>query len=283
MGVIDLVLAPEADWSQLVLQLAEAQRAGLTLMVRTRRRRPNGAPHAPARFRPPKMRVPKPHVPGPTEVKLHALLRETPNLCEVKTLTEIGRELGVSRERVRQLLPAPGVHRAVIRHQNLLAARSRQLAEYVKAHPLALLPPGRGGPSFREIAADLGWRPSTVREIWRLCEYPDRALLWRTKTMTKAEIQRYVYHNVPGRKERRVVSQARWVKEHNYNSSVAQKRVIGRAQCWECGKDFDMTQIRGWHMSKAGFVTCSSGCTKRWNREAALDEAVAERTWANGR
>jgi hypothetical protein len=99
-----------------------------------------------------------------------------------QTLADLAREIGVSRERVRQLLPEYARDRA---HRALC----ERLKRYVEAHPSSVLTPARGGMTYIAIAADLGVDTRSLRLAWRVCGLPARAL----QKLTKAEISRLGY------------------------------------------------------------------------------------------
>ena len=146
-------------------------------------------------------------------IRLRGLLRETPNLCEVKTLAEIGTELGISRQRVFQLLPPPPLNRRTIRQQNHLAADSLTLAHFSMEHPRALLSRSRGGPSMKEIATVCGFTADRLQKLWRLCGYPDKRAS-SLQLVDKAEKARFRWANKPAYRANLTAANARWRRQH---------------------------------------------------------------------
>lgn len=140
-------------------------------------------------------------------MRVNEMLRETPNLCEVRTLTSIAEELGVTRERIRQILPKPAMHRRVMQSQNKLAADSAKLAAYIESHPLAFLRSGYGGPTFVQIAADLEMTTRRVKKVWTTCGYPSKML---GPPPTMQEYQKRRWDTDPEYRKRHRAAQERW-------------------------------------------------------------------------
>lgn len=161
-----------------------------------------------------------------TADKLAAMLAETPNLCAVKTLEAIGAELGVTRQRVQQLLPRAGIDRRRARHARRLAAQSRILAQYVESHPLALLARSMGGPPMKEISRETGIRGEQLLEVWRLCGYPPKQATALSLIMSPAEQARRRWATNEDYRRGQAAAQKRWTAANPEKA----REIIRRAQ-----------------------------------------------------
>lgn len=122
--------------------------------------------------------VPRGRVPGfahdtPALDRLRAFLALHPNSCEQYTLEQIGAVIGVSRERVRQLMPQYG--------QTAISARQaiidRKLTTFLSEHPEAHLPATLGGMTIPAIATAIGLKLSGVERAWQRLGLPSRTLI----------------------------------------------------------------------------------------------------------
>lgn len=166
-----------------------------------------------------------------TRERLRALLAARPNICEELNLADIGKQLGVSRERVRQLMPEYV--------KNAREHRIALLARYVDEHPEALLPRDMGGMVQREIAAATGLSLFSLRTYWLILGLPPRSLLTKSAAYgVKSGTSEY---------------DRRWMHE-----------VIGTRVCVVCGKSFPWTLEKqsNWKAGRWSGETCGVRCGK---------------------
>lgn len=111
-------------------------------------------------------------VPGGSAIEhLRAWLAEHPEDACFHSMGQIGKAIGVTPERVRQLMP----HWAKAR-QSLVRKR---LADFVEAHPEAMLNPYDGGMTLNQIAAALNVTAPTINRHWYALGFPSKKLMRR--------------------------------------------------------------------------------------------------------
>ena len=191
-----------------------------------------------------------------TSDRLKAFLEAHPAASAEYSLTDIGRELGVSRERIRQLLPD-----YVKTRPTRVSSVGSQLRQFVARTPAALLPTNRGGLSFANIAGALGCSISTLRQAWRELRLPARP---RAK-LTRAE-------RVERERAWRVRASARWRAEHRERAREIRRaadfrwahKVVDHETCVWCGRRYPVTNKKlsaGRHRRQR--KVCGTACGRR--------------------
>jgi hypothetical protein len=94
-------------------------------------------------------------------------LADHPDAAEM-SLVEIARQLGVSRERMRQLLPGW--------HDRRKQERVERVRRFAREHPDAARSGVSGGQGWNAIGVELGMPAIAVTRIWRKLGLPDRHL-----------------------------------------------------------------------------------------------------------
>src|SRR5450759_3841301 len=105
--------------------------------------------------------------PTPTAIRLDRFLADHPDAAGM-SLAEIGRQLGVSRQNVRALLPD-----RTDRCEQELVERVRR---WVRKHPDDLRSGRAGGMTWKAIGAELTMPAAAVQRIWRKLGLPERRL-----------------------------------------------------------------------------------------------------------
>ena len=191
-----------------------------------------------------------------TSDRLKAFLEAHPKASAEYSLTDIGRELGVSRERIRQLLPD-----YVKTRPRRMSNVGRELREFVAMTPAALLPTNRGGLSFANIAGALGCSISTLRQAWRELRLPERP---RAK-LTRAE-------RVERERPWRARAKTRWRAEHKERAREIQRaaslrwaqKVVGDEICVWCGCRYLVTNRKRHDEHRRGQrKVCGTACGRR--------------------
>ena len=165
---------------------------------------------------------------GAGQDRLRAWIHDHPNPCLTYTLQEIGDQLGVSRERVRQLVPKVTGQKWQKRWPN---KANLILAAFLEEHPEGMLTKARGGLLLKEIAAALDLAPSTVGKVWRRLGLPPRSL----QAISDAEAHERHYH-----------------------------RVLRTETCISCGIEFPWTGLKEQQHKHYGCrIVCSRLCGRR--------------------
>lgn len=200
-----------------------------------------------------------------TKARLREFMAAHPNACAELTLEQIGKELGVTRERVRQLMPDYAKRRRPVVRSRRVGA----LLAYIEAHPEASLTPGLGGMTLKAIGAELGCSAETVSNVWREAGLPDRKILAAHKTWKER------YHEDPERRRKARVHAKKWQAANPEKFRAMQKRynrarrarqlakVLRQEVCAWCGKTFDWTAH---HERTFKHVTCGPLCAIRVGR-----------------
>lgn len=110
--------------------------------------------------------------PSPTKLALREFMQAHPDACAEYPLHKIGAAVGVSKERIRQLMPDYAKRRREAIHRQRVA----RLLAYVDANPRALLSVRDGGMPLKEVAAALGLDTNTVRLYWKEAGLPPKSL-----------------------------------------------------------------------------------------------------------
>src|SRR3990167_3718832 len=106
--------------------------------------------------------------------RLITLLKERPNICAEMSLTDIGKELGVTRERIRQLMPEYSARRAAA------VGLQARVAAFVEEHPEVTIPKWMGGMTYREAGEQAGVHFSMLASTMRNLGYR-KGLIVQTK------------------------------------------------------------------------------------------------------
>lgn len=171
--------------------------------------------------------------------KLRAWLAEHPNPCGDHTLTEIASTLGVSRQRVQQLMPTYA--------ENGVAQRLLRFQQAIEEHPEIVLAPHLGGWTVVEAGAAVGVCGATITRWLRELGYPPKRMQFGTVSSS-------VLHR-------------EWAN-----------RPLATERCWNCGTSFPWTKRRdsffrrGLQKSKV----CSHQCGLKL-RGLTREEAEARR------
>ena len=113
-----------------------------------------------------------------TKERLRAWLAEHPNACIDHSLSDLGKQFGVSRERIRQLLPRTSYVRNFRGKAKLGRARSLIIAkQFLIDHPEVTIPVTDGGWSFKHIIREAGVTEHYIKWAWHELELPNRAEL----------------------------------------------------------------------------------------------------------
>jgi hypothetical protein len=196
----------------------------------------------------------------PTRERLVEFLAAHPNAEGHLYLSDIARELGVSRERVRQLLPG----------WQGPPSPARALELYLAAHPEAMMSAARGGMTMKAIALAIGREASAVRRAWLQLGLPDR----RSMALSPREKSRRQYNRNPAKHRAHVQN---WSLAHPEQvreiARAARRRwlakVIGEEVCVICGVSFPWTNMREKRRRRrGGRVVCSQLCGARARAQA---------------
>lgn len=219
---------------------------------------------------------------GPPNVagmKLREWMATHPNQCAEWSLERIAQEIGVTRERVRQLMPQYARVRQSTRWQTDL----RKVAEFVESTPEAMLPRALGGLTVQVMAQRLGLAKSRFHSVWQALGYPKRTLL--TSGETPAETSKRHYHTNPERRRKSRIATKRWQAAHPEKVKEISTRarakyeakwktqVIEQRMCAECGGAYDWTAFDKKTHNRLRF--CSQPCAARYNVRRVHRKAVS--------
>ena len=164
--------------------------------------------------------------------RLDRLIQENPNIVYETTLTRLGELCGVSRERIRQLLPKAAKKRLAKTKEEKIA----KLYKFMEEHPDAMYAYSRYGPGMpnSQIAAALGMKEQTLKVLLAKLGIKRKS---KYEGMTSAEIYRWRYHNIPGRKEKQKRATYEYMNRSNYKETHKEnfKKATGRYQNKICG------------------------------------------------
>ena len=160
---------------------------------------------------------------------LITLLKERPNICAEMSLKDIGVELGVTGERIRQLMPEYSARRLAA-----VGTKSR-VAAFVEAHPEVNIPTWMGGMSYTEAGKLLGVNAGVFNRTMLELGYK-KSLIVQTPSETREMNKR---------------GMVKW-----------QAKVLRRETCGGCGREFDWTN-RYEMLCKHGVVGCRKECTEK--------------------
>ncbi len=161
--------------------------------------------------------------------RLHSWLREHPdNPCAAYGLADIARDIGVTRERVRQLLPPEVYARSRGRQPQQQFQEQQQLAAFIEAHPGALVPPGidDAGMYRWQIAEALGWTRERLHRVWTRMELPSHEVL--TAAFPSAERVKERYRRRPAYKAQHDRLTKRWQQAHPAEMKATNERARAR-------------------------------------------------------
>lgn len=150
--------------------------------------------------------------------RLIALLKKRPNICAEMSLTDIGVELGVSRERIRQLMPGYAKRRAAV------VNTKARVAAFVEEHPEVTIPTWMGGMSYTTAGAALGIHRASFGQTMLLLGY-HKQLIHQTKAEREAcaaDLRQRRWAD-PVKRAKQLAATKRWQAEH-----PEQKREIDR-------------------------------------------------------
>jgi hypothetical protein len=198
--------------------------------------------------------------------RLRAFLRRRPLALQTLTLRAIGREVGLSGERVRQLLPRimpiETGHLPRERRQHERHKLEQRLRRFVTKRPRVIETPARGGMTYVALATRLNVSPTAISRAWRALGLPDRSgpqLTRREKSL------RYYWRNP----EKKIADTLHWRLQHperwreisrQANRKYAAK-VLRQETCITCGKRFAWTQGQeNRHRQRNTRIFCSSRC-----------------------
>ena len=197
--------------------------------------------------------------------RLRAFLRRRPDALETMSLRAIGREVDLSGERVRQLLPGPprtSRDLAERRRERRLRALQPALRRFVRANPRAILPRGAGGLTLKAIGELLSADPKDVAAAWRRLGLPARA----SQTSSPAERSRrwYARHKTEKHAQNaawRARNPERWRAIQRRADAKHRAKVLREERCIVCGGRFPWTVGReSQRRQKGGRVVCSRQC-----------------------
>lgn len=187
--------------------------------------------------------------------------------CRRPTLEEISQHVGVTRERVRQLIPAYGKESYRIKREQ----RRDRLARFIIEHPEAQLTPARGGMSMKAIAKATGLTCQEASTFWTELQLPDRHLL----LLDEHERSQGLYRTNPRRHAEHV---KRWRERNREKSREIQRRarraydarlkqsLLRRETCRACGVAFDWTRYAEKYQRH---IVCSRVCGVRLSKRAS--------------
>ena len=204
----------------------------------------------------------------PARERLREFLRQHPNPCVTFTGQEVADQIGVSRERVRQLMG--GSYKRVLKSDYLLAL-------FVRYHPEAQLPKSLGGMSYSQIGKELGLGTNTVGNAFRRLGLVQHSQIKvGVREQNRIASQRYYQsHKDQHRAWMRAWKEAHPEKCRESNRQAQVKynaKVLRIEHCIVCGVEFPWTQQREKARRKMGCrIVCGSGC----GRKAARREREA--------
>lgn len=191
--------------------------------------------------------------------RLRDLDTSTENLCQF-TLEQIGERIGVTRQRVEQLMPDFAQRRQTFLHQQLL----RRLQDFLEERPEAILTKARGGMYMYEIAENIGVPASKLPKLWQEVELPDRKLL--TKSAAEKNHEAYVKN-----REHHLELVRKWHRDNPEKVKAMGKKatkkyldkVLRVEHCEHCGDEFNWTQKKEKSKKQGGlrYQTCGQRCS----------------------
>lgn len=233
--------------------------------------------------------------------RLRAWLAEHPNPCLTYNLQEIGDEFGMTRERVRQLiLKVTGQPWGRRGGEARRAKTDRLLADFLEAHPEAMLIADLRGMSLREIGEAIGIAESQVQQSWKRLGLPPRSLQTLTPGERAARRTETLYLETcvscgaefpwTPQKERnrrakgtRVVCSTgcgirqairegqKWGR-HSEGKEKWGARILRMETCITCGVEFPWTNRRERDRKAQGCrIVCSRGCGQRAAHQEKLE------------
>lgn len=193
--------------------------------------------------------------------KLDQLLKENPNLLYEMTLTDISKICGCSRERIRQLVPTAARVRIKLSRKELID----RLYKYIDEHPESLNYGSKYTPGIPipKIAKEIGTSTNHLKNLFQELGIKRKS---KYEGMTSNEIQRWRYHNLPGRKEKVRKANQKWQEKAGWVGSESQKKslrkaltkyankVIGERQCPVC------LETKPYTNGQKNNKTCSNRC-----------------------
>ncbi len=135
-----------------------------------------------------------------TRERIDAYVKARGGICMV-THTEIAEAVGVTRERVGQILGRRSTPRSLM-----------LVESFFLAHPEAVLPKMRGGMSFSEIAMRLSLSKGTVEKAYRALGYPARTSEGMMLDATEIRERRHSWYVV--NKEHHQETMRHWRQEN---------------------------------------------------------------------
>jgi len=196
--------------------------------------------------------------------RLREFLRQHPNPCVSFTGQQIADEIGVSRERVRQLMG--GSYKSVTASDYLVAL-------FVRHRPEAQLPKHLGGMSHKEIGKELGLGTQTIANAFRRLGLVSHSQLHLgVREQNRIACRRYYQSH----KEQHNAWVGAW-KEANPEKTreidrTAKAKWMGKVlrmeHCIVCGAEFPWTQGREQGHRVAGRrIVCRPACGRKAARQ----------------
>lgn len=161
-------------------------------------------------------RATRPH--SETLAKLRAFMDAHQGECGELSLDAIGDAIGVSRERVRQLMPEYAKNRRPFR----VAPYVRALEDLMAKHPEAILPLRDGGWSDKRIRKAMGCGPYYFKKAWEALGLYDRSIDTKASPYSMDRILNWETCGYCGTKY--PVKYQRW---HNINMGAIKYRSCG--------------------------------------------------------